>query len=66
MNNLEPHVEVLYKTYHQFTPDAPLMNEFTGFRLSELYSVEKKFTLIYNVYEIISDKVVSFNSSVTL
>ena len=56
MYNLEPHVEVLYKTYQPFTPVAPPMNAFTGFKLSDLYSVENFFHTKIYVYELINDK----------
>ena len=37
MYNLEPHVEALYKMYKESTPDAPPMNEFTGYTTSKKY-----------------------------
>ena len=43
IHNLERHVEAFYKMYEECTPDAPPMNEFTGFKLSHLYNVEKIF-----------------------
>ena len=42
--------------YKECTPDAPPINEFTGFKLSHLYNVEKKFHTNIYVYELINDK----------
>ena len=56
MYHLEPHVEALYKMYTKSTPDTPPMNEFTGFKLSILYNVEKIFHTNIYVYELINDK----------
>ena len=56
INHLERHVEALYKMYEECTPDAPPINEFTGFKLSHLYNVEKIFHTNIYVYELINDK----------
>ena len=56
INHLERHVEALYKMYEECTPDAPPINEFTGFKLSHLYNVEKIVHTNIYVYELINDK----------
>ena len=56
MFNLETHVKVLYTMYKQPSPGAPPMNEFTGFKLSDLYTIEKIFHINIYVYELINDK----------
>ena len=43
--------------YKQPSPGAPPMNEFTGFKLSDLYTIEKIFHINIYVYDlIINDK----------
>ena len=56
MFNLETHVNVLYTMYKQPSPGAPPMNEFTGFKLSDLYTIDKIFHINIYVYELINDK----------
>ena len=56
MFNLETHVKVLYTMYKQPSPGAPPLNEFTGFKLSDLYTIEKIFHINIYVYELINDK----------
>ena len=55
MFNLETHVKVLYTMNKQSSPGAPPMNEFTGFKLSDLYTIEKIFRINIYVYELIND-----------
>ena len=42
--------------YTKYTPDAPPMNGFTGFKLSNLYNVENIFHTNIYVDELINDK----------
>ena len=56
MFHLEPHVKVLYTMYKQPSPGAPPINVFTGFKLSDLYTIEKIFHINIYVYELINDK----------
>ena len=56
LNNLDPHVEVLYNMYQNTLSKKAITRHFSGITIHQLYDIEQLFQININVFELFDRK----------